>query len=849
MIRKTSLLCSINYPDIKHDYVYSVAVGKKQNQDQKYFFFAGEQINGRSGAFVGITKYNDIDIAANESLPCNLSFSHSVHYFNHYEHQEYYILGVEPQGLIAYGFSNQFVFIFDSQNSSVPESWNGNLTWPDASFIPHAVDISDSFGVIAGFVRHTIGATLKYNPIIYLINFNSTRQPIVVDQYEPIATPGTWQDLLTNSDANIYSVKYDMSISINENGDVLVGMQFINRVFLFSVNITIPIKLNYVSRNTNGRSLGNGKAVAWIENGSLAAILVNSYSLNYQWSSSQVYLYDIQSSGYNSNSTPISIFPNNHETLPSRLSSVFLNIIASSSSLVLLDDQGNIVIFIPTPAGFYLSIQDSGSMPFITVPQPCLPGTYKNWTGLRDCILCPSGTKNPGNFTTYCIPCSPGLFCSLGATDEVPQSALETVVQVLAYPKSPESTIFEEILLENMFTIHPGRCLVLSPLFWTLIVASLGIIIIIIVVFLRFFIKHPKSKRTGKIVIHIFKHTDLIGEGELWVGGLASFCIIVLVTFAYTFSGQYYKQYPIETSSSSSFACDLSLRNAKFDTTVQSLSIPHAHLEQAMFDLMNNQEFYLNVEFVNTLINCDVISIQALFGTTWSTIRWLTCQNINSILSLSIPLPYQHISIQILLADIKTIGALRIGLSGDGHETESLTLRELHFYQSFSKDGEILAQTLPVALSITKVINKTQRMIGEESDFGGIFIPTFAIDLNSLFLSADQYIRTTLASTTLSIVLSETPYYIKNLQQPIVKHVEVIFQNLLFTIVCLEIFGLVFVLFKLILKPLYHLFLRKKFKNNEKESMNGKKMNGDLKSNVNLSDIDNGIENELTYSF
>ncbi|CAF4695308.1 unnamed protein product, partial [Rotaria magnacalcarata] len=45
-------------------------------------------------------------------------------------------------------------------------------------------------------------------------------------------------------------------------------------------------------------------------------------------------------------------------------------------------------------------------MPLITTSQPCMPGTFKNQSGIHDCTLCPSGTKNPGNFTTFCIPCS-----------------------------------------------------------------------------------------------------------------------------------------------------------------------------------------------------------------------------------------------------------------------------------------------------------------------------------------------------------------------------------------------------------------------------------------------------------
>ena len=84
---------------------------------------------------------------------------------------------------------------------------------------------------------------------------------------------------------------------------------------------------------------------------------------------------------------------------------------------------------------------------------------------------------------------------------------------------------------------------------------------------------------------------------ELWVGGVASFCIIVLVCFAYSFSGQFFNQYPIEQTSNSYFACDISLRNAKFGTSLQSLSIPPAESEQEMFDLLNNQALNLNVDF------------------------------------------------------------------------------------------------------------------------------------------------------------------------------------------------------------------------------------------------------------
>ena len=138
-------------------------------------------------------------------------------------------------------------------------------------------------------------------------------------------------------------------------------------------------------------------------------------------------------------------------------------------------------------------------------------------------------------------------------------------------------------------------------------------------------------------------------------------------------------------------------------------------------------------------------------------------------------------------------------------------------------------------------------MIGEESDFSGIYIPTFTVDMNSLFLSNDQYVLSKLTLTTLTIDISETPYYVKNLQQPIARQSEIIFHNLLFTVVCLEIFGLVFLLYKLAFKPIYRGIKRKCLGGKEKESHDEKQPNGDLKHANNFTKLD-GIDNEYISS-
>ena len=271
-------------------------------------------------------------------------------------------------------------------------------------------------------------------------------------------------------------------------------MQFINRVFLLSINITNPIRLNYISRYTNGRSLGNGKSVTWLDNG-IGAILINVYTLDYQWSSSQIFFFDIYEQGYISNSTPLSIFPNSHQLRPSSFSSIFLNIISTPSSLALLDDQGHILIFTPTQPEFYSFVEYTGSTPFITSSKPCIPGTFKNKIGVHDCVLCPTGTKNPGNSSNQCISCLSESFCPLGSVADIPKSAFESVFQVIPYPNSPESTIFDEILIHNMFSIGSGRCVLVSPLFWSLIVVSVVIIIIVIMEIMHLFINHPRVEK------------------------------------------------------------------------------------------------------------------------------------------------------------------------------------------------------------------------------------------------------------------------------------------------------------------------------------------------------------------
>ena len=91
----------------------------------------------------------------------------------------------------------------------------------------------------------------------------------------------------------------------------------------------------------------------------------------------------------------------------------------------------------------------------------------------------------------------------------------------------------------------------------------------------------------------------------------------------------------------------------------------------------------------------------------------------------------------------------------------------------------------------------------ENSEFGGIWYPTFTYSLSEMFISANSYATlANLTSTTLTIDITETSYYIKNTQSPIAKRPEIIFRTLLFAFLCLELCAMTFLIVKLLLIPL-----------------------------------------------
>ncbi|CAF4168720.1 unnamed protein product, partial [Adineta steineri] len=446
--------CSIEYND-DSQFVYAVALGK--NQSTYNIFFFGEMIGlDKQNAlvnrtFVGILSYT----GSPSSIDCDNDFTFTIQFIpGAFAHQEHIVMVTDLIGSIAYGFSDLFTFSYTAATNNLVVYQNNSLS-PTASFLPFAVDYDGSLGIIAGFLDNGRNSRVRYRAVIILFSISaSTAIATPISSWNYSASLASWQAGLTNVGADQYAAKFDMSVSINPiTTQVLVGIQSINTVFLFSYTTTT---LTSISSMSPGQAIGFGKGVAWLSYTlNSFAILVNVYSTNYVWSSSKIYIYG---STLTNTSTPVSIFPNIQQPLYSYMSSIFLNIITTPDNLILLDDQGGLFVILPAPIGYYSSTVGPSQqiVPAFSSQLPCIPGTYKNTTSIGRCIPCSAGTKNDGTNRTIatCINCAANTFCPFGSTcDSISNDMLSNVIQAVAYPSSPSISGIDDILFFTLFSI------------------------------------------------------------------------------------------------------------------------------------------------------------------------------------------------------------------------------------------------------------------------------------------------------------------------------------------------------------------------------------------------------------
>jgi hypothetical protein len=139
----------------------------------------------------------------------------------------------------------------------------------------------------------------------------------------------------------------------------------------------------------------------------------------------------------------------------------------------------------------------------------------------------------------------------------------------------------------------------------------------------------------------------------------------------------------------------------------------------------------------------------------------------------------------------------------------------LNFSSNFlpSSLNQVLASSTLFSLELTQIINRTAPLNSEDlSIYSGIWSSSFNVEIDELFSELTRYSYYQRTYTNVSISIDESVFYVSNVQEPIARQTEIIFHNLLFTIVVLEVFGLLFLIIKLLLIPMFYtLFERVKY--------------------------------------
>jgi hypothetical protein len=319
------------------------------------------------------------------------------------------------------------------------------------------------------------------------------------------------------------------------------------------------------------------------------------------------------------------------------------------------------------------------------------------------------------------------------------------------------------------------------------------VILFAIMIILRFF---PSMKDRRKFLKRIFVRLDLIGEGELWLGGLVTLAIIFLIAFTCKFSDFFAHLYPIEQVLLNINSCYPDLVNAKFTSALQLLIIRKNDLEQPIFDMLDDQNITLTAEFVSTNFQCSDVSVQQNLDR--GQILVISKRNINcsyeqknaGILTVSTVLPQHLITMQFDLVGPFFVGGLRLCFSGSKMAAKKgkYTVKELQFCRFLYTPDQVLSVDLTVNIEMTKVVNHTATGISNDQDdvYSGLWLPTLTTK-NALWDShiytndENEYLRSLNWHLKLIVDIVESKFYMQNFQEPIAQGYEIVFKTFLFS--------------------------------------------------------------------
>ena len=126
------------------------------------------------------------------------------------------------------------------------------------------------------------------------------------------------------------------------------------------------------------------------------------------------------------------------------------------------------------------------------------------------CDICPPKTLNNGTSGSQCEPCDEGdnsssSVCFRGACQKIDRQRLADLDQVDAFPDSPDSTEFDDVLLNHVFKLVPGsdfRALAAVPIFWGILAIGLGLVLFTCIVLLGRFPQDGSPSDIDQTILH-----------------------------------------------------------------------------------------------------------------------------------------------------------------------------------------------------------------------------------------------------------------------------------------------------------------------------------------------------------
>jgi hypothetical protein len=235
---------------------------------------------------------------------------------------------------------------------------------------------------------------------------------------------------------------------------------------------------------------------------------------------------------------------------------------------------------------------------------------------------------------------------------------------------------------------------------------------------------------------------------------------------------------------------------------MQALGTPVPDDAKEIFNLLASQKFHLIVTLLNTIVDTNVIVTQTV-GLITQQLSTVLSVPIDGCLAISCNLTANIATITLTILSSQAIGGVAISLWAPGIVGVNNQVKELNFSYSFTMLNRTMSQQPSFDMELIQVINETKPLSSSAaSQYSGLWIPAFSQDEDLNFQTQSYYEQYHInPSTILTIDISQADYYIYNSEQPIIRSASVIFKNLLFASMCLEIFAFAFLFFKLFVIP------------------------------------------------